>query len=196
MSADRQAMETTRVTHATAPKPTGNSLRLALGSALWLGLSPVAPGSCGALLGVLIHVSSVLLLPPGWAMAALITAFVAVSALHFFLTPWAQAYWHSEDPKNFVLDEVAGYLLVPILFHHGRLWQVALWGFLSFRILDIIKVPPARQIDRDMRGALGVILDDLVGAAYAVLFLYVLMWLGVRVGMDRWLISASSRWTV
>jgi phosphatidylglycerophosphatase A len=100
--------------------------------------------------------------------------------LHCVLTPWAQSYWQEQDPKHFVLDEVAGYLLVPILFHQGQLWQIALSGYLCFRILDIIKVPPARQIDRKLHGAAGILLDDLVSAGYAVLILYLLWWLGGR----------------
>lgn len=155
-------------------------LKVAVGSALGLGLSPIAPGSCGALLGVLVHVAVFLWLPPQWRLPALVAAFVAVCVLHCVLTPWAQSYWQEQDPKHFVLDEVAGYLLVPILFHQGQLWQIALLGYLCFRILDIIKVPPARQIDRKLHGAAGILLDDLVSAGYAVLILYLLWWLGGR----------------
>ena len=78
-----------------------------------------------------------------------------------------------------MLDEVAGYLVVPILFRGGELWQVALVGFLLFRIFDIIKIPPARQIDQNMHGSWGIILDDLISGAYAAAALYGLVWLGV-----------------
>ena len=95
------------------------------------------------------------------------------------ITPWAVAYWKDEDPGNFVLDEVAGYLVVPILFRGGDLYQVALWGFLLFRVFDIVKIPPARQIDQNLHGPWGIVLDDLVSGAYAALALYALSWLGV-----------------
>jgi phosphatidylglycerophosphatase A len=165
--------------------------RVFIASACWLGLSPIAPGTCGALLGVLTHVLIVLLLPRSAQMVALIAAFLLVCISHFMLTKWAEEYWQDNDPQNFVLDEVAGYLLVPILFHHGHLWQIALWGFFWFRLLDIIKVPPARQIDRSMHGAWGILLDDLVSAGYAVLVLFALMWIGPLIGLDAWLISNS-----
>ena len=164
---------------------------VALASAFGLGLSPIGPGTCGAVLGVLIHILIVTLLPQNTQLTALVIAFGSVCAVHYWLTPWAVKYWKDEDPKNFVLDEVAGYLLVPILFHYGHLWQIVLWGFLLFRLLDIIKVPPARQIDRRMHGALGIVLDDLVSAGYAVLVLYALKWIGPRIGLDAWLIHTS-----
>lgn len=170
-------------------KSARDTVYLTLGSAFGLGLSPIAPGSFGALLGVLAHVLIVLFLPPGSQTVAIVVVFIVVCAVHFALTPWAQAYWKCSDPRHFVLDEVAGYLLVAALFHHGQLWQIALWGFLLFRIFDIIKIPPARQIDQRMHGALGVVLDDLVSAVYAVIALHIFRWVGPIAGIDQWLIS-------
>jgi phosphatidylglycerophosphatase A len=143
-----------------------------VGSALGLGLSPVAPGSFGALLGVAYTVAVFLLLPVAarpWAVAVFL---VLIAIANHLLTPWAVAYWKDEDPRHFVLDEVAGYLVVPLLLPQGTLWQVAFWGFLLFRLFDVIKIPPARQIDRSMHGPWGILLDDIVSGAYAALALY------------------------
>jgi phosphatidylglycerophosphatase A len=46
-------------------------------------------------------------------------------------------------------------------------WQAV--GFLLFRLFDIYKPPPIRQLDRSLKGGLGVMLDDLVAAFYALL---------------------------
>lgn len=163
-----------------------------LGSAFGLGLLPVLPGTWGALLGVMIHVIAVLFLPNSLHHTiVLVVALVVVSAGNNLLTPWAVKFWNKKDPGNFVLDEVAGYLLVPILFHHGRLWQVALWGFLIFRVFDIIKLPIARQIDRKGTGAWAILLDDLISAVYTVLALYLLMWLGELLKIDWLLIKRN-----
>jgi phosphatidylglycerophosphatase A len=116
--------------------------------------------------------------------------FFLVCAANNWLTPWAVAFWQQEDPGHFVLDEVAGYLLVPLLFHQGQLWQVALWGFLLFRVFDIIKIPPARQVDQQIHGAWGILLDDLVSSVYVVLVMYGLWWLGPKIGLEKWLISS------
>ena len=164
-----------------------------LGSAFGLGLLPVAPGTWGALLGVAIHVFTVLLLPGlFYQTIVLVAVLLLVSIGNHLLTPWAVQFWNKKDPGNFVLDEVAGYLLIPIIFHHGRLWQVALWGFLIFRIFDIIKLPIARQIDRKGTSAWAILLDDLVSAVYTVLALYLLMWLGESLKIE-WLLIVRNR---
>jgi len=143
---------------------------LAIGSALGLGLSPVAPGTLGALLGVLIHLLAVSYLPAPFYIMVLIIALLLVSVANHLLTPWAREYWGSEDPRHFVLDEIAGYLMVPILFHQWAPWK---------RFFDIVKIPPARQIDRNMKNSWGILLDDLVSGAYAALVMYVLWVFGV-----------------
>ena len=152
---------------------------LAIGSSFGLGLSPIAPGSFGALPGVAYHVALALYAPASWLVPGLVLGLAAVILANHLLTPWAVKYWKDEDPGNFVLDEVAGYLVVPILFRGGELWQVALWGFLLFRVFDIIKIPPARQIDQNMHGPWGIVLDDIISGAYAALALYALVWLGL-----------------
>jgi phosphatidylglycerophosphatase A len=91
--------------------------------------------------------------------------------VHFVLNNAAARYWDDPDSGNFVMDEVAGYLLTAILAHAFLPMSATPWilieGFLLFRVLDIVKLPPARQIDRNWHNAFGVILDDLVSAAYA-----------------------------
>ncbi|MDY0092207.1 MAG: phosphatidylglycerophosphatase A [Candidatus Vecturithrix sp.] len=163
---------------------------LLIGSAFGLGLMPFAPGTFGTLLGVILHIVIVLVLPLSLQWPALLVVFFLVCAANNWLTPWAVAYWQQEDPGHFVLDEVAGYLLVPLLFHQGQLWQVALWGFLLFRVFDIIKIPPARQVDQQIHGAWGILLDDLVSSVYVVLVMYGLWWLGPKIGLEKWLISS------
>jgi phosphatidylglycerophosphatase A len=149
----------------------------AIGSGLGLGLSPIAPGSIAALLGVAYAVPVFLFLPVDSRPWAIGVALAAVLTVNHWLTPWAVAYWNDHDPANFVLDEIAGYLVVPLLLPQGTLWQIGFWGFLLFRIIDIIKIPPARQIDRNLHGPWGMVLDDIVSGVYAALMLYAYRWL-------------------
>ena len=136
------------------------------------------PGTCGTLVGVLIHVVWVKITPEAFHLPGLTGFFVLVCLLNHHLTPWAETYWKSRDPSQFVLDEVAGYLIIPILFRGGELWKVVVWGFLMFRLFDIFKlIPPARQIDRYWHGPWGILLDDIVSGAYAAGFLYLINWL-------------------
>lgn len=144
-----------------------NKICLFAATACGLGLSPIAPGTFGTLLGVAAHLAVEQWCAESSRHTMLLVIFLAVCVAHFLLTPWALARWNDDDPGHFVLDEVAGYLVVPLLVKSGPLWFVALAGFLLFRIFDIIKIPPARQIDREMHGAWGILLDDLVSGLYA-----------------------------
>ena len=159
-------------------KSSRNNLCLFIGTAFGLGLSPVMPGSFGALLGVVFHVSIVLFLPSDYHLPLLIVVFLSVCTANHILFPWAKEYWHNPDSEHFVLDEAAGYLFVPILFRQGELWPVVIWGFILFRFFDMIKMPIARQIDQKMHNAWGVILDDIVSAIYAVVTMFILSWVG------------------
>lgn len=160
-------------------KPSSMSewLLVTVGSAFGLGLAPIAPGSLGALLGIGLHALGVRLSPmlPWQTLGGI---FLVVCAVHFMLTPVAGRYWNDSDPKNFVLDEVAGYLLMAML---TTSWVSPPWimieGFLLFRVLDIIKPSPAREIDENMHNAIGVLLDDLVAAVYAAGLLLGQQWL-------------------
>ena len=76
-------------------------LYLAIGTSFGLGLSPIAPGSFGALIGVAYHVAVALWLPPAWHVPLLVAGLVAVIAANHWLTPWAVAYWKDEDPGHF-----------------------------------------------------------------------------------------------
>ena len=68
-------------------------------------------------------------------------------------------------------DEVVAMLLVLLLAPSGWAW----WGFafFAFRFFDVVKPPPIRQIDRAMKGGLGVMFDDTVAAFYTLLLIAV-----------------------
>ena len=159
-----------------------DGLRLFLASGFYLGLSPIVPGSFGALSGLAWHAVAVL---AGWSpMAARLWCLWGVllfSWMHYRLTPWAQKRWNDPDPKHFVLDEVVGYLCVPLFWclppePAFPVWQLALLGFVIFRILDAIKLPIARYIDRNIHTASGVLFDDVFSAAYTAALVSGVAW--------------------
>ena len=154
-------------------------IKLFLASGFGLGLLPLVPGSFGALTGLGWHALAMGL---GWSdMATRIWCLWGVlffSAIHYWLTPWAQKHWNDPDPKHFVLDEIVGYLCVPLFSMPMTAWWQPLAGFCIFRILDAIKLPGARYIDRNIHTASGVLFDDVVSAAYTAVILSAILWQG------------------
>ena len=152
-----------------------------LASGCWLGLAPVVPGSFGALPGLAWHLAA---FAAGWSDIAVriwcLCGAIAVSALHYRLTPWAQKRWNDPDPRHFVLDEIAGSLCVPVFCMPMTAWWQPFAGFAIFRILDAIKLPGARYIDRNIHTASGVLFDDVVSAAYSAAALSAIMFFAGR----------------
>lgn len=162
-----------------------NFVKVAVATAGGLGLSPILPGTAGALAGVAIYLSLGAVSSGLWLTTWLSYVLVGVAVLNHVLTPWAQAFWGHPDPSAFVLDEVAGFLVVPLLAPTAPTLVIATLGFVAFRILDTVKIPPARQIDRKMPGSWGILFDDLVSGAYAALLVNGFECLRFAVGAAR-----------
>ena len=144
-----------------------HSFRLLLASGFYLGLAPFAPGSFGALVGLGWHCLALAL---GWGEGAVrlwcLVGAVVFSLIHYRLTPWAVARWRDPDPRHFVLADSA----LPV-------WAWALVGFATFRVLDAIKLPLARYIDRNIHTASGVLFDDVVSAVYTAALVSGVAWM-------------------
>jgi len=75
-----------------------------------------------------------------------------------------------KDPRPFVLDEAAGMLLAGLAAWtpwSGRAWVTLAAAFVWFRLMDILKPPPARQLERLPRGW-GIVLDDVAAGVMAL----------------------------
>lgn len=137
----------------------------------WVGRMPFAPGTWGSLaalpLALVLH---------AWAG----TTGVLGGAVVVFLTGWwaADRYVDGEcdDPKEVVIDEVAGQLLCLSVVAPGLPGYAI--GFVLFRVFDIAKPWPVGWCDRNVKGAFGVMLDDIAAAVYgaAVLMLVKSIW--------------------
>jgi phosphatidylglycerophosphatase A len=130
------------------------------------------PGTCGALLGPAIYIPLALALPGEPLQTALIgVALLAWCAITVALGGWAETYYNRKDSQAFVTDEVAGFLLTVLLFHDAaQPVLTTLWAFPVTRIIDILKIPPARRLEHLPRGW-GVLADDLLSSVYAALLL-------------------------
>ena len=66
-----------------------------------------------------------------------------------------------------VIDEVVAFLLV--LFFAGVTPLRIAFAFVLFRFFDIVKPPPIRQVDAALKNGVGVMLDDILAAGYALI---------------------------
>lgn len=96
-----------------------------------------------------------------------------VCAISALVLPSVQNLWKQEDPSRFVLDEVAGFLIIPLLLGNRLPLPILLvGGFLLFRLFDIIKPPGARWFDKHGGTFWNVMGDDIVSGVYASIVLY------------------------
>lgn len=90
---------------------------------------------------------------------------------------WAEGHFGRKDPSYCTIDEWAGQALALIALPAANPCWSALLAFFSFRILDIVKFPPARQAEK-LPAGWGILTDDLVSGIYAnVLCQVVLRWI-------------------
>ena len=140
-------------------------LIVALASAGYAGFSPRAPGTVGTAVGVLVY----LLFSPFPPLVYLLST-GAFFALSCWVSERAEVLLGQKDSPRIVIDEAAGYLITMALL--PCTYTTIAGGFLFFRVFDIIKPPPAGWINRQMKGGLGVVLDDAVAGGYANLLLW------------------------
>ncbi len=146
-------------------------IREALCTSLWLGYSPVAPGTVASLAAVIVFVIIKLfgreqLETPLIAAALVVTCIMAV-----LLGKWAEHYWNRKDPRYFVLDELAGFFVTVLLFRVPSLAVTIIWAFVVTRVFDIIKPWPASKMEHLPYGW-GILGDDLIASLYAAGFLH------------------------
>ncbi|MEX2171908.1 MAG: phosphatidylglycerophosphatase A [Pirellulales bacterium] len=141
-----------------------------LATGLGIGLIGPAPGTLGALWGLLLA-WGISHLPPLTA-AIVVIGFLAAGVL---LCTRAARSLGGKDPQAIVWDELA---TVPIVFSFVPLtsWKVAFGGYALHRLFDITKPWPCQQLERLPEG-LGIMADDVAAAVYAAGALWAVMWL-------------------
>lgn len=131
------------------------------------GLAPRAPGTVGTILGLALC----------WGLQPFLSPVaIALLAIPLFLV----GIWACDatgralgvvDSGAMVWDEVVAFL--PLAAFAETLWMQAI-AFGLFRLFDIWKPFPIRQLERRIPGGLGVMADDVLAAAYALLLVFIL----------------------
>ena len=148
--------------------------RLAFALATWFGCgrSPFAPGTVGSAAALLIGIALHHYLGvQGWR-------FLLLAVLLFYPAVWSAGVAASiskiEDPGFVVVDEVLGQWIAMAGAHPFN-WASALAAFALFRLFDIWKPAPVRQLEA-LPGGLGINADDAMAGVYAALVIWVAGW--------------------
>jgi len=146
-----------------------NKLRKFLTTGLGLGYGPAAPGTFGSAGAVGVYALAVLTLPTPscvFGVMALVAMFFSVVCVR--LGPFTEKAFGRKDPSQCTADEWAGQAvaMLGLPIAAGGLWITCLVGFGAFRLFDIVKPPPVRQLEKLPRGW-GVLADDLAAGVCA-----------------------------
>ncbi|MCL1887098.1 MAG: phosphatidylglycerophosphatase A [Betaproteobacteria bacterium] len=149
------------------------------------GLSPIMPGTAGTLLGWFLFY----ILTAVWPSYFTQLTWSIIVILGFILGVWtstkSENALNSPDDGSIVWDEVIGIWLVLLVLMPTTL-ITACWAFFLFRLFDMTKPPPIRQIDARLKGGLGVMLDDILAAGYALIAYALIVFVSGHFGLT-WL---------
>ncbi|MDX9759611.1 MAG: phosphatidylglycerophosphatase A [Bacteroidota bacterium] len=139
----------------------------ALGTVLFAGYVPIAPGTVGSAVALGLF----------WVLPFTDNGTIAISfaLAGLFLGVPAADYLeqrHGDDPSIVVFDEAVGMWLALVFL--PKIWWVALGAFLLFRLFDIVKPQPARYFD-NMRGGGGIMMDDVIAGIYANIVMHIVL---------------------
>jgi len=134
------------------------------------GYAPLAPGTAGSAVGLLLF----------WPLSRLpFAGQAAITVAVFLLGTLAATHVATrlglKDPGIVVVDEVVGQWISLLLLPLTPVTIAA--GFLLFRVLDVVKPWPARDFER-LPGGFGIMADDVMAGVYANLL--------VRIGLLVW----------
>ncbi|WP_405370524.1 phosphatidylglycerophosphatase A [Phocaeicola sp.] len=135
------------------------------------GYSPIAPGTAGALLAMLIW----------WGYSLLFSHCISIPVLTFivivvftFAGVWSSSvvekYW-GEDPSRVVVDEMVGTWIALLAVPESAHWGYMLAAFVLFRFFDIVKPLGVRKME-SLPSGFGIMADDILAGIYGFIVIY------------------------
>jgi len=141
-----------------------------ISTVLTIGTFSAMPGTLGTAAAMLIFLLT------GWNDIFLILAITVIGTIAADKYSKAIA---SEDPGEVVIDEVAGFFVS--VWGFGR--NFAIVGFFLFRVVDIVKPFPVRQMEK-LPGGVGIMADDICGGIMVNLLLRAMKWVFFSGGLE------------
>jgi phosphatidylglycerophosphatase A len=149
-----------------AKKNIFEGLIITLATVCFLGYSPYASGTVGALPGLAVAVLMLYFKTPAIVYTA-VTVFMIIAAIP--ICSRAEKFFGIKDCRYIVLDEMVSMPITLFLIGDLRL-HIIIIAFILNRLADIVKVPPAYQSQK-LPGGWGIVLDDVIAGIYSNLAL-------------------------
>ena len=144
-----------------------------IATAFGAGLVPFAPGTAGSLVGL-----PIVYFTASWNLMPRVALYVALTIIGSWAAKVFDDFQGSKDNQHIVIDEVIGQGIAG--WSVGTSFIGLLVAFIFFRVFDIFKFPPVRQLDRwskHQSGAwagFGVIADDILAGFQGLIVVLVL----------------------
>ncbi len=147
-----------------------NELIKFIATGAYSGYSPIAPGTAGSLVGILIYLLAVTLNQVQGFSYFLLT--ISIVLIGIWVSGKAEYIFNRKDSQKIVIDEIAGILISLFMLPNG--FWIMLSGFIIFRIIDISK--PFYVLERLPRG-FGVMMDDVAAGIVTNMILRIFLFL-------------------
>tara|TARA_Y100000816_G_C25853863_1_gene445956 strand:- start:190 stop:654 length:465 start_codon:yes stop_codon:yes gene_type:complete len=129
-----------------------------------IGFIPIAPGTLGSIFAILIWYLFITKLNIYFFYLILVFIFfISFKCVQIYLTTNKK-----DDPSEVIIDEFIGQSLPLILLAKYNMYEVLI-AFCAFRFFDIFKIYPVNKAE-NMKGATGVIMDDIIAGIYSLIF--------------------------
>ena len=145
-----------------------------LSTGLGTGFVPIAPGTAGAFLALVVWLILYWHLSPLALLLTTISLNVVTTIVGIWTSNVMEMYW-GKDPRAVNIDEFVGTWIPLLIVPSGQYTiPLAIVGFVSFRLIYIYKPLGCSWIDVNVPGGLGVMLDDILAGVYALLIVALL----------------------
>ena len=147
-----------------------HTLILIIATGCYSGYLPIAPGTWGSLVGLLL-----VFLLHNLSLTVYLAIVASLFLVGSFAAGEAEKILDNRDPGAVVIDEIVGMLIAMVAVPLTPLTMML--GFILFRIFDILKPFPVNIFDQRFHGGLGIMLDDVIAGIYSLIVLQLILFL-------------------
>lgn len=141
-----------------------NTISSWIATGLRIGYLPLAPGTWASLAAFLVwYIFMMDISPIFLVIVSIFTFFIGVKTSNVVIQTTGK-----NDPSEVVIDELAGQWFALIALPHTLGYGIA--AFVLFRVFDILKPPPIKQLEK-LPGGWGVMLDDVAAGILTCIIL-------------------------